>query len=77
MADPALQQEFEDLQQGLMRERVDKSEAIIRTTSDPVLLTADEPSGPQNTRNVEIDGPKGPEPTRYGDWSFKGRVTDF
>ncbi|WP_160937577.1 DUF1674 domain-containing protein [Teichococcus coralli] len=25
----------------------------------------------------EIDGPKGPEPTRYGDWERKGRVSDF
>ncbi|GFO14666.1 succinate dehydrogenase assembly factor 4, mitochondrial [Plakobranchus ocellatus] len=25
----------------------------------------------------EIGGPKGPEPTRYGDWERKGRVTDF
>lgn len=25
----------------------------------------------------EIGGPKGPEPTRYGDWEFKGRCTDF
>lgn len=25
----------------------------------------------------EIGGPPGPEPTRYGDWQYKGRVTDF
>lgn len=25
----------------------------------------------------EVGGPKGPEPTRYGDWEQKGRVTDF
>jgi hypothetical protein len=25
----------------------------------------------------EIGGPKGPEPTRYGDWEVKGRCTDF
>lgn len=25
----------------------------------------------------EIDGPKGPEPTRFGDWEQKGRCTDF
>ncbi|KAJ1511819.1 hypothetical protein HMI54_005247 [Coelomomyces lativittatus] len=26
----------------------------------------------------EINGPKGrPEPTRYGDWEYKGRVIDF
>ena len=26
---------------------------------------------------VEIGGPPGPEPTRYGDWQFNGKVTDF
>ena len=25
----------------------------------------------------EINGPKGPEPTRYNDWEQKGRCTDF
>ncbi len=25
----------------------------------------------------EIGGPPGPEPTRYGDWQFNGKVTDF
>jgi len=28
-------------------------------------------------RPREIGGPKGPEPTRYGDWEFNGRCTDF
>lgn len=26
---------------------------------------------------VEIGGPKGLEPTRYGDWEHKGRCIDF
>jgi hypothetical protein len=26
---------------------------------------------------VEIGGPKGPEPTRFGDWERKGRCSDF
>ena len=26
---------------------------------------------------TEIGGPKGPEPTRYGDWEQGGRCTDF
>lgn len=25
----------------------------------------------------EEGGPKGPEPTRYGDWESKGRCVDF
>jgi hypothetical protein len=25
----------------------------------------------------ERGGPKGPEPTRFGDWERKGRVSDF
>jgi len=28
-------------------------------------------------RPREIGGPKGPEPTRYGDWERKGRCVDF
>ena len=26
---------------------------------------------------AEIGGPKGPEPTRYGDWERAGRCVDF
>lgn len=26
---------------------------------------------------AERGGPKGPEPTRYGDWERKGRCSDF
>ncbi len=32
---------------------------------------------PETDRPVEIGGPKGPEPTRYGDWERKGRCFDF
>ena len=28
-------------------------------------------------RPREIQGPKGPEPTRYGDWETKGIASDF
>ena len=28
-------------------------------------------------KQVEVGGPKGPEPTRYGDWEKAGRCTDF
>jgi len=32
---------------------------------------------PPAPRPAEIDGPEGPEPTRYGDWERKGRCIDF
>ena len=31
----------------------------------------------RNKKIKEIGGPKGLEPTRYGDWEVKGRVSDF
>ena len=33
--------------------------------------------GDKNPETGEIGGPRGPEPTRYGDWERKGRVIDF
>ena len=30
-----------------------------------------------NIKSGEVNGPKGKEPTRYGDWERKGRVFDF
>ncbi len=46
------------------------------TPDDPASEHGDEhPPGPE--RPVEIGGPKGPEPTRYGDWERKGRCSDF
>lgn len=35
----------------------------------------DPPGNTAGTR--EIGGPKGPEPTRYGDWERNGRCIDF
>ncbi|KAJ1737224.1 hypothetical protein H4217_004177 [Coemansia sp. RSA 1939] len=30
-----------------------------------------------NPKTGEVNGPRGPEPTRFGDWERKGRVSDF
>jgi hypothetical protein len=35
------------------------------------------PAGETLPRPREIGGPKGPEPTRYGDWEISGRCIDF
>ena len=32
---------------------------------------------PDTTQAKELDGPAGPEPTRYGDWESKGIASDF
>lgn len=36
---------------------------------------ADKPAKDQSA--TELGGPKGPEPTRYGDWERRGRCIDF
>jgi hypothetical protein len=49
-------------------------------TSAQPAATAETPEAPpheQSKRPKEIGGPPGPEPTRYGDWQYKGRCTDF
>ena len=33
--------------------------------------------GGKHADRREIGGPRGPEPTRYGDWEVGGRCTDF
>lgn len=41
--------------------------------------TVDKPAPAESPPKLpkEIGGPKGPEPTRYGDWEQNGRCTDF
>ena len=44
--------------------------------TDKAKLDAAQPS-PEGAKPREIGGPKGPEPTRYGDWERKGICYDF
>ena len=52
-------------------------------TETPAVDTQREPlpgtSAPEalSQKPKEIGGPKGPEPTRYGDWEKNGRCIDF
>lgn len=47
----------------------------------PAAIPASEqekkPQKPVEKQPREIGGPRGPEPTRYGDWAINGRCTDF
>jgi hypothetical protein len=54
---------------------------MSKTTTDtppaaPAAPAATTPAKPPPMPK-EIGGPKGPEPTRFGDWEQKGRATDF
>jgi hypothetical protein len=45
-------------------------------TPEPPLPAATPPPR-EEKKPREIGGPKGPEPTRYGDWEVNGRCIDF
>jgi hypothetical protein len=45
--------------------------------ADPASPEPKKPAEGEPPRPREIGGPKGPEPTRYGDWEVGGRCTDF
>jgi hypothetical protein len=48
--------------------------------TDPAQAAADDearPAVPPAGDDAEVGGPKGPEPTRFGDWERKGRCIDF
>jgi hypothetical protein len=47
-----------------------KQEALDPHPETPADAAIDE-------RPREVGGPKGPEPTRYGDWERAGRCFDF
>jgi hypothetical protein len=58
----------------------------MQQTPKPILVTEARPSEPEappaadsarGGRPVEIGGPPGPDPTRYGDWERNGRCVDF
>lgn len=51
--------------------RKPKDSAANRGPEKPKKERARQPAVP------EIGGPKGPEPTRYGDWEKGGRCIDF
>ncbi|MEJ2139570.1 MAG: DUF1674 domain-containing protein [Gammaproteobacteria bacterium] len=47
-----------------------KKDAVETAASAPKEATG-------RKREVELGGPQGPEPTRFGDWERKGRCIDF
>ena len=52
---------------------------IIEALNELLTAEREKPSaGPEQAEErAEFGGPKGPEPTRYGDWERNGRCYDF
>ncbi|WP_424135393.1 succinate dehydrogenase assembly factor 4 [Roseomonas chloroacetimidivorans] len=48
-----------------------------KTKPTPPAAPGADAKGETPPKPTEIGGPTGPEPTRYGDWERKGRVSDF
>ena len=51
----------------MRNKKIRKKKTILKKTTSEV----------KKEKVKEIGGPEGPEPTRYGDWEVKGRVSDF
>ena len=53
------------------------TEAAKRALAEAEARRAKADAEAKTERPAEHQGPKGPEPTRYGDWERKGIVSDF
>lgn len=63
------------------KEQAEYKDSIKTFYDEKSAYTEKEPLKPYennvNPETGEVNGPKGIEPTRYGDWERKGKVTDF
>ncbi|KAI8826679.1 uncharacterized protein EV422DRAFT_511050 [Fimicolochytrium jonesii] len=76
LGDKADQKEFEELVKQKLKQQESGSNTALHPDA-PKKLQEAEWEGDKNPVTGEIGGPKGKEPTRYGDWERKGRVYDF
>jgi len=61
------------------QEKTPKAEPATPVPTGDAMASKDGPSqdGPPKDGPEELGGPKGPEPTRFGDWERNGRCSDF
>ena len=60
-----------------VKEEADKEEAEVGAEKSVADEIDESEYEHVNKDTGERGGPRGPEPTRFGDWERKGRVTDF
>ncbi|GAB4815081.1 hypothetical protein N2152v2_002127 [Parachlorella kessleri] len=78
--DPFTQQLQQKTEQEIL-ELIEKSRAVKvaagqAVEEEPAAVVEEEPED-RKSETGEIGGPKGPEPTRFGDWEVAGRASDF
>ncbi|WP_137388252.1 DUF1674 domain-containing protein [Rhodoligotrophos defluvii] len=59
------------------RDKRDLPPAARRALAEAAERRAQAERIPAPPRPKEVNGPQGPEPTRYGDWESKGIASDF
>ena len=57
---------------GRMETTTTREPTVVPAPASPEPMAQQPPASPE-----EIGGPKGLEPTRYGDWERRGRCIDF
>jgi hypothetical protein len=62
-----------------MKKQLDHKRKDAEKAAEKAAVSSkkEEAQAPQRTPPKEIGGPKGLDPTRYGDWEKKGRCIDF
>jgi len=60
-----------------LRGHISKMDDRAQARNEPPCAAPAQPVQPPVAQPREIGGPEGPEPTRYGDWEYNGRCTDF
>ncbi len=63
---------MDDPQAYMQRTNAGETSALPAENARRHITPEEQPRG-----DVEVGGPQGPEPTRYGDWERKGRCIDF
>lgn len=74
--------QFEDpvaVRAAMRKARQEEEARVLSKACGDIEPESDEPEmvDTRNPETGEIGGPRGKEPTRYGDWEAKGRCWDF
>lgn len=61
----------------MRKTNIEKAKSKLKGKTENIESVETQTQKVAKTTLNESGGPRGPEPTRYGDWEQKGRCTDF